>query len=1002
MANTELITTQTVGGNQNFGPFAIEYIDITDIKVSLDGVLQTLTTEYTIDSATSTVTFVTAPDVGAVIRIFRETPVENAKAILYPGSSIRAQNVNDNTEQALFAIQEIKDQYVTESGGEFVTNVDLNDNRITNLADPTDAQDAATKAYVDDNTWDDETETIHSDEAWTSVDSQIATTASIENRIEAKIDAAITGDIGTDGTGITVTNDGDGTITLGIASNSVDLDRLKNSDIITQAEQDAGSPSPADTNIFTAAAAARRFDGIVQLTTPTGSDWETGKIWYQNDEEKTVSIWDGDSWDAITSGGTFARLDKVVYVDSINGDDDLNGHRISTPKRTIRAAINQINAESDADGNGSVVVVAPGIYAEEFPIDIEKNDVSIVGQSLRNCIIHPAIPAADQAGYDVDVPEANELTTMFRVNSGTYIANLTLMGMKASGARGANALDTDATYGLPEFQGWNFAFFPGATIRKSPYIQNCTNFSDSQINNVNFTPHTPGEGAAGDLDSAPSGGGILVDGSAVDAASPLRSMVCDSYTHTALDGPGIFVTNNGYCQATSSYSFFNHYHLKCLNGGQANLAASTTDFGRYSLIADGRSPSAIFTAQVNGAALAGATTFNVDNLVDDWFGSATRPQDNMLVQIGSDVYPILSATAVAGGWTVEISRPNPNDRTENLGLINDIANDAAVNFYLRSMIASSGHTMEYVGSGTNYQALPSNGGVPDENNHIIELNNAKVWAAITDHQGTFKVGETFTVNQQTGFVSIPAGALSVNTLLEDLDVNGNEIVSNSNGDIVLNPHGTGGISLQAETDLNSNKIVNVTDPTANQDAATKKYVDDSVGTLNLISADIERLADIEDGTLATDAIQTVAGIADDVVTVAGISSEVTTLAGIETELLEIEANLDSITYLGAQTSDPSFDTLGNPIDAGDFYFNTTLSQARIYNGITFQSFAENGLVNQSFANETFSAVYTAAAGSNTIDLGDLTVPSGAFGDENATAVRMSLAAGADTFDLGSL
>ena len=966
-----------------------EYLDESDVKVSIDGVVKTQDTDYSFANAT-TILFTSAPANGEEIRIYRDTNVDELKSTFFAGSSIRAQDLNQNFEQNNFAVQEIK-------------------------------------AY----TWDNETATIHSDETWSSVDTQIATTAAMDGRfvdqvndetiagvktfssspivpttpsgdtaatnksyvdteINDKINDAIENDILIDSTGLTKSASG-GQVTLGIGANSVDFDRIKNDDIITQAEQDAGSPAPADTNIFTAAAAARRFDGLVQTATPSGSDWETGKIWYQNDEEKTVSIWDGDSWDAITSGGTFARLDKVVYVDSINGDDTLNGHRISTPKRTIRAAINQINAESDADGNGSVVVVAPGVYAEEFPIDIEKNDVSIVGQSLRNCIIHPAIPTADQAGYDVDVPEANELTTMFRVNSGTYIANLTLMGMKASGARGDNALDTDATYGLPEFQGWNFAFFPGATIRKSPYIQNCTNFSDSQINNVNFTPHTPGEGAAGDLDSAPSGGGILVDGSAVDAASPLRSMVCDSYTHTALDGPGIFVTNNGYCQATSSYSFFNHYHLKCLNGGQANLAASTTDFGRYSLIADGRSPSAIFTAQVNGAALAGATTFDVDNLVDDWFGSATRPQDNMLVQIGSDVYPILSATAVTGGWTVEISRPNSNDRTENLGLINDIADDAAVNFYLRSMIASSGHTMEYVGSGTNYQALPSNGGVPDENNQVIELNNAKVWAAITDHQGTFKVGETFTVNQQTGFVSIPAGALSVNTLLEDLDLNGYNIVDN-----------TGSVNINDQLDMNSNKIVNVTDPTADQDAATKKYVDDSVGTLNLISADIQTLADIEDGTDATDAIQTVAGIADEVVIVAGIDTEVTTLAGLDDEITEIYNNLNEITYLGAQTSDPSFDIFGNPIAAGDFYFNTTLSQARIYNGITFQSFAENGLVNQSFANETFSAVYTAAAGSNTIDLGDLTVPSGAFGDENATAVRMSLAAGADTFDLGSL
>ncbi len=134
--------------------------------------------------------------------------------------------------------------------------------------------------------------------------------------------------------------------------------------------------------------------------------------------------------------------------------------------------------------------------------------------------------------------------------------------MKASGTRGASgSLYTDSTRGLPPNQGWNFAFFPGATIRKSPYVQNCTNFSDSQINNVTFTPHTPGEGAAGDLDSAPTGGGILVDGSVPAADSPLRSIVADSYTHTALNGPGILCTNNGYMQATSSYAFFNHAHI---------------------------------------------------------------------------------------------------------------------------------------------------------------------------------------------------------------------------------------------------------------------------------------------------------------------------------------------------------------------------------------------------------------------------------------------------------
>ena len=755
------------------------------------------------------------------VKIRRITKVDDIRALFNPGSAIRSDDLNKNFEQLRYAIQE------------------------ANCAGIPDDVDQ----YLKDYYWDRFDNTIYDGDTWVSDDTKIATTASIDDRVDSKIDAAITNDIGTDGTGITVTDDGDGTITLGLADNTIDFSKIKNDDIITYAEQPTVTTS--DNNIFTASAAERQFDTIVQTSTPSGSDWEVGKTWLQNDVDKTLSIWNGSAWVAVASGGSFTELTKVIYVDAVNGDDTLAGHRISNPKKTIKAAIDDINA--DSDGDGSIVLVAPGIYGEEFPISIQKNDVAIVGQSLRNCIVHPAIPAADQAGYDVDVPEANELATMFEVNSGTYIYGLTLTGMKASGTRGGNSLDTDSTYGLPTNQGWNFAFRSGATIKKSPYIQNCTNFSDSQINNVNFTPHTPGEGAAGDLDSGPSGGGILIDGSTPAANSPLRSMVCDSYTHTALDGPGIFVTNNGYCQATSSYSFFNHFHLKTKNGGQANLAASTTDFGSHSLIADGRSPYAIFTATTTATASDGSTTFTIGAPTArtatplPWHGNATRPQDNMLVDIGGNTYPILSAVAAGSGWTVTISRPDPNDRSTNLGLNGAVSSGASVSFFLRSMIASSGHTMEYVGSGTDYTALPENGGVPDDTKQLTELNNGKIWAAITDHRGTFKVGDTFEVNQQTGFVSIdptasnsvtktgvtgnaiiPAGTtaqrgtpanghLRYNTsnhkfegyvngawgvlgnlvddltpqLGGDLDVNGQSIVSTSNGNITLDPDGTG-------------------------------------------------------------------------------------------------------------------------------------------------------------------------------------------------------------------
>ena len=756
------------------------------------------------------------------VRIRRITNIDDIRALFNPGSAIRSDDLNRNFEQLRYAIQESNCQGITDDMYQYLlaNYWDRFDNTLYS-ADTWRSDDAtiATTAALDQRFQDEVTDTLTKAElaANSNVmpdnDNAVPTTGALNDYI----DEVITNDIGTDGTGITVTDDGDGTITLGLADNTIDLSKIKNEDIVTYAEQEAGSPSwDSDNRIPTTYAASRRFDTLVQTATPTGSNWEVGKTWLQNTQDLTLSIWNGSAWLGIASGGTFTNQPKVVYVDASSGDDNNDGHRISRPKATIKAAINQINADATY-GDGSVVVVAPGVYQEAAPIDILKKDVSIIGTALRSCIIHPT--------------QATETNSLFRVNSGTFLQNLTFTGVKASGTRGeVGSIDPDAVYGLPGTQGWNVSFYPGAMIYKSPYIQNCTNFSDSEINNSSLNPHTPAGGSAGDTDSAPTGGGLLVDGSVVDSSSPLRSMVCDSYTHVGLDGPGILVTNNGYAQCTSSYAFFNHYHIKCVNGGQANLAASTTDFGRYGLVADGRSTNAIFTATTTVAADDGDISFTIGTPVagSPWHGSATRPQSNMLVDIGGNTYPILSATPNGTGWDVVISRTSSADRSVNLGLDGAVASGSSVSFYLRSMIASSGHTMEYVGSGTNYSALPENGGVPVEANQVVELNNGKIWTATTDHNGKFKVGNFFTVDQQTNAIFISSGSFNVD--LQNLQVNpsGNAVIGANldlNGSDILDS--TGNVTIADTLDMNSNQIINVSAPSSGNHATTKDYVDNA-------------------------------------------------------------------------------------------------------------------------------------------------------------------------------
>jgi len=106
MATTEHFYT---GNNSTTDySFTFPYLKTDDLKVTLDTVA---TTAYSLPNST-TVRFNTAPGTGVDIHIYRDTDVDTAKAIFAAGSSIRAVDLNNNEDQALYSLQENQGQLV--------------------------------------------------------------------------------------------------------------------------------------------------------------------------------------------------------------------------------------------------------------------------------------------------------------------------------------------------------------------------------------------------------------------------------------------------------------------------------------------------------------------------------------------------------------------------------------------------------------------------------------------------------------------------------------------------------------------------------------------------------------------------------------------------------------------------------------------------------------------------------------------------------------------------
>jgi len=462
---------------------------------------------------------------------------------------------------------------------------------------------------------------------------------------------------------------------------------------------------------------------------------------------------------------------NVIFVTQ-DGNDGNTGRSPTTAKRTIKAACGIATA-------GQVIRVTGGVYPENNPIIVPKN-VTIDGDDLRNTQVIPT-----NIGQD-----------LFYVDNGDLLQNMSFVGSANTGSM--------------------IAFNPASNtgiITQSPYVRNCTNFVPNSIGmkiNGNHAEGTKSMVVDSYTQYNQGGIGVSITNDGYAQLVSIFTICCDK---------AITCYSGGTCDLNNSNASFGNYGLIASGVGTVHYTGILTTAAVAEdnvIVVSGLGTNRPYTGQVLyigelfnqvirinvTSAGAGYTSANpptvtisaptgtngitaeaVANVSGfgsvtsiDLISSGTQYRTAPTITIGAPISGIATATATAeispSYFTINsATTPTAGVSTITLdqNLPSNIGVGSTVPFAKQSLILASSYTFEYIGSGTTITtAFPANGGVPIPANMVVSENGGKVVYTSTDEKGNFRIGDGFTINQQTGTITGDAFNKSIQATLTPL------------------------------------------------------------------------------------------------------------------------------------------------------------------------------------------------------------------------------------------